>query len=336
VRRVIPTGVLHTVAATLALVAIAPSSGVVPPSHGIVARAPELLGAGTISTPENDLNSAFTPDGRTIYFTRAAGANGRFGVIVVSRMLRSGRWSTPEVADFSGQYADYDPFVTPDGSRLLFISKRPTTGGEPKSDFDIWAVDRAGNGWGTPRNLGPRVNSDGDELYPSVASDGTLYFSSCGRSDSRGRCDIYRARFREGQYLEPENLGDSVNTPASETDAYVAPDQSYLIVTVYGRDDAAGDGDLYVNEFRGGAWSKARHLGPEINTVAREYCPIVSADGRYLYFTSQVGFADAPRLRRLSYPELRDSLGSVRNGFGNVYRIPVAAVSAWPIRKAPR
>jgi hypothetical protein len=91
--------------------------------------------------------------------------------------------------------------VSPDGARLFFISKRP-----PEDDFDIWVVERSGNGWGEPRNLGAPVNTEGDELCPSAASDGTLYFSSCGRTDSRGRCDLYRARFRDGQYLEPENL----------------------------------------------------------------------------------------------------------------------------------
>ena len=183
-----------------------------------IPSAPELFGPGTISTPENELNAAFSPDGGTLYFTRAAGANGRFGVIVVSEATRDGRWSDPEVAEFSGHYPDYDPIVSPDGARLFFISKRPASGNEPRADFDIWVVERAGNGWGEPRNLGAPVNSDGDELYPSAASDGTLYFSSCGRKDSRGRCDLYRSRLRDGQYLEPENLGEPVNTPASETE----------------------------------------------------------------------------------------------------------------------
>ncbi len=250
--------------------------------------APELFGPGTISTAENELNSAFSPDGRTLYITRAAGGN---GVILVSTATRDGGWSTPEVADFSGRYPDFDPIVSPDGSQLFFISKRPRT------DFDIWVVDRAGDGWGEPRNLGAPVNGDGDELYPSVASDGTLYFSSCGRKDSRGRCDLYRARFRDGRYLQPENLGEPVNTPASETDAYVAPDQSYLIFAAYGRPDAAGDGDLYVSHFRDGAWTAPRPLGPQINTAAREYCPIVSPDGHFFYFTRQ------------------------QNGLGDVYRV---------------
>jgi Tol biopolymer transport system component len=291
----------------------------------IGAQEPELVGVGAITTSENELNSAFSPDGKAMYFTRAAGANGRFGVIVVSRLSRDG-WSLAEVAEFSGQYSDYDPFVSPDGSRLFFISKRPVTGTKPKSDFDIWVVDRTASGWSTPRNLGAPVNSDNDELYPAIASDGTLYFSSCGRADSLGRCDLYRSRIRDGQYLQPENLGDAINTPASETDAYVAPDQSYLVFAAYGRPDAIGDGDLYISIVRDGAWSAPRSLGSKINTPAREYCPIISPDGKYFYFTSQYGFADAAQPRALTSPQLRESLESIRNGFGNVYRVPIAAL----------
>ena len=325
----------HITPIAIAIAVIASSSreiGTAPPGRHRAAAAtsgsrPELFGAGTISTPANELNAAFSPDGRTVYFTRTVGDGGRFGVILESGSMPNERWRTPVVASFSGRYADYDPFVAPDGSRLFFISNRPRVAGrEPERDFDIWVVERAGAEWGSPSNVGAPVNSDGDELYPTVASDGTLYFSSCGRRDSRGRCDLYRSRFRDGRYLEPESLGDSVNTPASETDAYVAPDQSYLVYAVYGRADAAGNGDLYVSFSHDGVWSAARHLGPEINTVAREYCPIVSPDGRYLYFTSQYGAPDVARARALTFAELRDSLATVRNGFGNVYRVPIGVL----------
>jgi Tol biopolymer transport system component len=290
------------------------------------APAAELFGVGIISTRENELNAAFTPDGRTLYITRKVGDGGRFAVILESRVLPTGRWSDPSVASFSGRYGDYDPIVSPDGSQLFFISYRPVTGDAPRRDLDIWVVERSGTTWGTPTNLGAPINTEGDELYPSVASDGTLYFSSCGRSDSKGRCDLYRARKEGGRYLAPEQLGDSVNTAASETDAFVAPDQSYLIFAAYGRPDAIGDGDLYVSFNRSGTWSAPRNLGPLINTVAREYCPIVSPDGQYFYFTSQRGFTDSPPARPYTYPQLREAMGSVRNGFGDIYRVPIAAV----------
>ena len=287
---------------------------------------PELFAPGEISTRENELNAAFSPDGRTVYFTRKAGDGGRFAVILASTLGADGHWLEPRVVEFSGQYADYDPMLSPDGSRLFFISYRPLTGTVPKRDLDIWVADRVGAGWGPARNLGAPVNTDGDELYPSIATDGTLYFSSCGRADSRGRCDLYRARQENGRYLAPENLGDSVNTAASETDAYIAPDQSYIIFAAYGRADAIGDGDLYISFHRNGAWSAPRNLGPRINTVAREYCPIVSPDGRYFYFTSQSGFTDVPPRQALTYQELKSALGGTGNGFGDVYRVPASEV----------
>ncbi|HEX2836277.1 MAG TPA: hypothetical protein VHW00_24950 [Thermoanaerobaculia bacterium] len=237
-----------------------------------------------ISSPKtNELNAAFTPDGRTVYFTRTS--TQKIGVIYASRLLAGKRWSTPGQASFSGRFSDFDPFVTPDGSRLFFISNRPHSG-TPKTDYDLWFVERTASGWSEPRDIAA-ANSDRDELYPAVAADGTLYFSSCGRPDSKGRCDLYRSRLIDGEYAAPENLGAPLNTPASETDAWIAPDQSRLIFTAYDRPGQPGDGDLYVSDFYDGSWSEPRLLGDHINTSAREYCPIVSPDGATFYFTRQ-------------------------------------------------
>jgi Tol biopolymer transport system component len=197
---------------------------------------PELWEAGVISTAENEMNAAFTPEGRTVYFARKGG-DGRFAVILESHLGRNGQWSAPEVSSFSGQFPDYDPILSPDGQQLLYISKRPVTGNITKPDFDIWVVDRTTIGWSAPRRLEAPINGDGDELYPSVATDGTLYFSSCGRGDSKGRCDLYRSRSQGGRYIAVENLGAVINTAASETDPYIAPDQSYIVFAAYGRPD---------------------------------------------------------------------------------------------------
>jgi hypothetical protein len=101
--------------------------------------------------------SAFTPDGRTLYFSKNLG--NRVGVILVSHWS-GGKWGTPAVAPFSGRFSDYDPFVAPDGSRLFWISNRPV-GGTAKDDYDIWMVEKQGDGWGPPMHLPDPIKLNG-------------------------------------------------------------------------------------------------------------------------------------------------------------------------------
>lgn len=279
------------------------------------------LADGPLATRDDELNAAFTPDGRTVYFTRKIGD--RFGVIFVSHR-RGTRWSEPEVAPFSGQYADYDPFVSPDGTRLLWISNRPVDGRE-RSDFDIWMAERQGDGWGAPIHLDAPVNSDASEYYPTVAANGNLYFSS-SRAGGKGRGDVYRSRFEHGRYGPPENLGDAVNSAAFEGDPYIAPDERYLVFTAYGRPGDGNDGDLYLSTNTAGTWSAPRRLEHGINSTVQEYAPIVSPDGKWLYFASYRGVIDAPLRQAMTAAEVRRVMDGVLNGKGNVYRVPMTAV----------
>ena len=164
-------------------------------ADGFAAR---IVAPGVISTEADEVGAAFTPDGRTLYFTRRSPTTSTptVSVIFVSR-LANGRWGTPEVASFSGRYRDSSPALSPDGSRPFFLSYRPRDpGGKARDDADLWvaeATDSTHGRWSEPRNVGPPVNTDQNEGSPSVAADGTLYFSS-DRKGGRGGFDIYRAR----------------------------------------------------------------------------------------------------------------------------------------------
>jgi Tol biopolymer transport system component len=283
---------------------------------------PAVFADGTISTGDFDSHPAFTPDGRTLYFVRST-PNFNLWTILVSRFER-GRWSTPEVAPFSGQYSDADPFITPDGSRLYFISNRPVAG-KPKPDLDIWVMEKAGAEWGEPKNLGAPVNSPGSEWYPTIATNGTIYFGS-DREGGKGRTDIYRCRFVDGKFAQAENLGDPINTQFNEFEPLIAPDESFVIVMGGGRADARGGFDLYISYNRNGAWTKPTNLGDRINSSSNEYSPMISPDGKYFFWTSSRGFADNPLEKRLNYRELTTRLRSSRNGLGDIYQIDLAAL----------
>lgn len=266
------------------------------------------LADGPLSTPADELNAAFTPDRGTVYFTRKDSAG--TGVIMVSHR-QGGNWSAPEVASFSGRYPDYDPFVTGDGSRVFWISKRPV-GDETKNDLDIWMATWQGRGWGPARHLDAPVNSDAGEFYPTVAGNGTLYFSS-NRTGGSGRGDLYRSPSELGTYRLVESLGDGINTTAFEGDPYIAPDERYLIFTAWGRTGGDTEGDLFLSTRDRAGWSVPRRLPDPINSAAQEYAPIVSPDGVWLYFTSYRGGEDSRAGKGSIYRvRLEDALAAAR------------------------
>jgi Tol biopolymer transport system component len=277
---------------------------------------PTVFGPGIISTGDMELNAAFTPDGRTLYFTKRT-PKFQLWTILVST-LKGSRWSTPRVAEFSGQYGDFDPFISPDGSQLFFSSNRPVPG-KGKPDFDIWMVKKTAAGWSTATNLAD-VNTESQEYYPSVAKNGTLYFSS-NREGGKGSGDLYRSRLVNGKYAKPENLGDEINTKYFEGDPYIAPDESFLIFVSYNRPDSLGDGDLYLSLNQAGRWTTPKHLSAPVNSSALDFCPNMSPDGKYFFFTSERGFADKPLTQPLTYEQLTKQIRSPGNGFGDIYQI---------------
>ena len=105
----------------------------------------------------------------------------------------------------------------------------------------MWFADRTETGWAEERYLGPVVNSGKSQVYPTVTSDGTLYFQAV-REDGYGKADVYRSRLIDGVYQPPENLGSMINSEHYEGDVFVAQDESYLIVSIYGREDGFGEG----------------------------------------------------------------------------------------------
>ena len=289
---------------------------------------PTIFAEGVISTRDYESSITFTPDGRIAYFVKST-PDLSFRVIVVSH-FEKGKWSTPEVASFSGQYTDTDPCFSPDGTKLYFASRRPIEGSAPKADYDLWVVEKTNGGWGEPRRLDAPVNSESQETSPSATADGTLYFSS-NRAGGKGAADIYRARFVEGNYNAPENVGEAINTAAPEIQVFASPDEHILIFGSAGRADGLGSIDLYLSQRTDGAWSKAVNLGNKINSKAAESAPRISPDGHYFFWTSTrgYGFADQ-QVKRLTYGELSNKLRSAGNSLGDIYQIDLNAL---PLRQ---
>ncbi|HYY55704.1 MAG TPA: hypothetical protein VE842_00150 [Pyrinomonadaceae bacterium] len=287
---------------------------------------PTIFAEGSLCTGDYESHPAFTPDGKTVYFLKN-NPSFTFWTIVVSR-FHNGRWTTPEVAPFSGQYSDADPFITPDGNRFYFISNRPlasAAGAKPKGDLDIWFMEKTANGWSEPKNAGAPINSPGNEWYPTITSAGTIYFGS-DREGGKGRTDLYRARLINAVYNEALNLGEPFNTQFNEFEPFIAPDESFLIFMCGGRADSRGGFDLYISYNRAGVWTTPANLGDKINSSGNELSPKISPDGRYFFWTSTRDFTDKPPEKPLTYGELSSRLRSPRNGLGDIYQIDISAL----------
>jgi hypothetical protein len=286
-----------------------------------------LFAPGIISTGDYESHAAFTPDGREMYFLKLAPNFSRW-TIFVSR-YEDGRWSQPEVAPFSGQYQDADPYISADGKHFYFISDRPIeTGGERQSHHDIWVMDQTDSGWSAPRHLPAPVNSDADSYYPIALKNGTLYFGS-ERKDSKGLGDIYRAVPQKGGSYAVESLGPPVDTSAGEYEAFVTEDERLLLLAATKRSDSVGDYDLYVSHKQpDGKWSEPVNLGPEVNSPARELSPKLTPDGKYLIWMSCRVPVQPAKPQQRTTAEVLQELHAPGNGVGDIYQIDVSAVPA--------
>jgi hypothetical protein len=129
-----------------------------------------------ISSPEFESHAAFDPRTGDLWFVRSSPQFTGWRILV-SRCTGTG-WSTPESPAFAGDGVEADPYVTPDGRSLYFISTRSAEGVQRRS-LDIWRADRDDLGtWGAPTRLPEPVNTPGAEWFPRPGADGWLYFGS--------------------------------------------------------------------------------------------------------------------------------------------------------------
>jgi len=283
---------------------------------------PKLLAPGVLSTGDDESHASVFPDGHALYFLKNT-PSFDFYTIVFSE-LHNGNWSPPQIAPFSGRYSDADIVFTADGSRAYFVSARPVDG-RPREDMEIWTIERNANGkWGEPRHVS-ELSSPTDEWFPTLTADGTIYFGS-DRPGGIGGTDIWRARFVNGKFQPPENLGAPVNTRGDEIEPFISADEQLLIISARNRGDAVGAYDLYVAHRQGAGWGTPSHPAPPINSRAWDFAPRLSPDGKIFIFTSNRGFGSKGPDRPLTFEQLARRLHSPGNGLRDIYYVSADAL----------
>ena len=276
--------------------------------------APQIFAPGTISGIPSEDCFSMTPDGNLAVFDIS---NGSSSTIVISHRVK-GVWSKPEIAPFSGQWYDHDPAVSPDGTFVVFPSKRPAkAGGDPVGG--LWRVDRKGAGWGEPQRLPDAVNVSPRIYAPTITADGSIYFI---RPDDDGILHIFRSQYRDGTYQPAvrQMLGDA---STHQKDPAIAPDESFVVFDT----DAGGkkDVDRLVIAFReGDHWGQPMDLGDAVNADNNPWGAHVSADGKTLYFNSdrsiKVAYPRTPEQAQQDFVRLM----TWDDGESNIWSIPLA------------
>jgi hypothetical protein len=322
------------------------SRGAWPQPHSSAdALMPKVFGEGVISTVDDEIGGSFSLDGREFYFVKQppSTTGQAYALICVSRLVGN-HWTEPVVLKFSGSFVNTPPKMAPDGKRMYFASTRPVKD-LPEGGLWIWYVERQAEGWSDPKPLPSPINSAKapTNIDPSVAEDGTLYFGSA--RDATGLIRIFRSRLVDGVYQEPELLGPEINFPGANVyQPHISLDQRFLIFgaardirdktvplrKLPGELVAGGQPyprtDLYVSEYKAGAWTPARHLEHGINSPAEDEYPFLSPDGKTLFFSSERSDFTVPLKRPITYDELDRKTNTIFNGHANVYSISAEAL----------
>lgn len=184
---------------------------------GFISRVKRIRGQAN-SRRYDDLNAVQMPGSDLLLFTRIGEPSGKkLDSEVTSdpveinggRMKTFRKWEVIDDLPYNLQdgYANFHPAIHPSGDVIVFASDRPGGYG----GVDLYMVRRVGGKWSEPRNLGPEVNTEGDELFPSYNDQGFLFFASDGHI-GYGGLDIYTADLRRGRYVNIQNMGTGINS----------------------------------------------------------------------------------------------------------------------------
>lgn len=187
--------------------------------------------------------------------------------------------------------AEYSPALTADEQTLIFTRKKPRkespSPGQTAYYEDFYISHYKEGEWTPAKNLGPPLNTPGNEGAQTITADGRhLYFAACNRPDVVGRCDIYYSRREGGRWTTPVNPGRPLNSTAWDSQPSVSADGSVIYFTS-SREGSIGPMDIWkATRDEHGHWTEPVNMGPTINTTGNEMSPFIHHDNATLYFAS--------------------------------------------------
>lgn len=212
----------------------------------------EAMVADKINTKYHEGVVSFSPDGKTMYFSRESFfeniyekdslSNTKYSVLHLFKATKgSDGFSNIEALPINSRnYSIKNPSVSPDGSTIYFASDMP--GGFGK--FDIYKASIDENGQvGAPVNMGQKVNTEGHEMFPFISDNNTLYFSSIGHL-GLGGMDVFYTKEIDGKMAPIRNVGIPVNSNGDDFAFHINEETGEGFVSS-NREGGKGDDDIY-------------------------------------------------------------------------------------------
>jgi len=221
---------------------------------------PKLFAPDIVSPEGSFEGGGFSPDMKEFYFTRKNGKYKERAFFVIR--YENNRWGQESETDIRW------PQFSLDGN-IMYVGKEYR--------------ERTDTGWSAPKSPGEFLKQNAHGL--SVSSDGTYYFPFFKKEFNTGHGNLAYSRLINGEHENPVKMGTVINAGKYIAHPYIAPDESYLMWDVV-REDGKGHSDIYISFRRkDGSWLPAMNMGSIINTELHESAPIVTHDGKYLFFT---------------------------------------------------
>lgn len=215
-------------------------------------EAPEKF-SNSVSSKYHESTPVFTQDGNTMYFTRNNFNNGKKGIdsertilLKLYKATREGdKWTNVTELPFnSNEYSVAHPALSLDENTLYFASNMPGTIGGSQSDIFKVSINEDGS-FGTPVNLGDKINTEGRETFPFVTDTNELYFASDGHP-GLGGLDVFVTQFKEdGSIGSIKNVGEPVNSNMDDFAFLIDTKSKNGFVSSNRKEDNVGFDDIY-------------------------------------------------------------------------------------------
>ncbi len=232
-----------------------------------------------INTELREYYPVVSADGRYLYFTRQERlSTGELHEELWFSEWQKGEWSIPYKLNkrINTPANEGAPSLTADGKYLYYTQCELDEG---FGGCDIYRVQRIGNNWGPPENIGPTINTKAKETQPSLSADGQYLYFASSRPGGFGKIDLWVSKKQDDDtWGIPTNLGPSINTPGMDERPFLHPDGRTLYFASDGHPGFGGL-DVFFTKKEFGKWTTPTNMGPPLNNYNDQTGLTVSTDG---------------------------------------------------------